>query len=294
MVGLQGRDAATPFLQAFEIGLRGVGHTPGRTLVFEYHSAEGRPERVGPIVTAIARQPTDVIVATTTDVILAAKRATTTIPIVMAVGGDPVSAGLVATLAHPGGNVTGLTFDVVPDVYGKPLEFLKEAMPRLNRVAVLRTSDVTFKHVAQATTASAARLGLTLTFIEVNEPAHVAPALAAVKRDGIPAVLVWPNGAVYGARRQLIEQATRDGVVVVSIVRQFTDEGALLSYGPNVFDLFRRSAIYVDKILKGAKPSDLPVEQPTEFELVINVKSVKALGLTLPQALLLRADSVIQ
>jgi putative ABC transport system substrate-binding protein len=294
LLGLQPRPGAGPFIHALEKGLTELGYVPGQSVVVEYHSAEGHPDRVGDLGAHAARTNPDVIVASTNELIQSARRATTTIPIIMALAGDPVGAGFVASLARPGGNITGLTFDAVPEAYAKPLEFLKEMQPRTARVAVLRNPDPTFRRMANATLSTGRQLGIAITLLEVRDPGDFDPALAAVRREGIRAVLVWPNGIVYGARRQLIARAMKDDVAVISIVRQFTEDGGLLSYGPSIFDTFERVALYVDRILKGAKPGDLPVEQPTRFELVINMKTANTLGLTVPPALVIRADHVIR
>jgi putative ABC transport system substrate-binding protein len=293
VLGLQAREGATPFIEALVAGLRGIGYSPGQNISVEYHSA-GDETRRPELVAELARLDADVIVASTNEVIQAARLGATTTPIVTVLAGDPVGAGFVTSYARPGGNITGLTFDATPEAYAKPLEFLKEMLPRAGRMAVLRSPDPTFRRMADAAVGIARTIGVSLTVLEVRDPAELASALATVKRARIPAVLVWPNGIIYGARRPFIAQATKDGIAVASIVRQFADDGAVLSFGPDIFDLFRRAAVYVDKILKGARPGELPIEQPTSFELVVNLRTARALGIGVPRSLLLRADRVIE
>jgi putative ABC transport system substrate-binding protein len=293
ILGLQPRALGLPFIQALEEGLRELGHEPGRSIIVEYYTAEGQIDRLPAIAAEIVRQRADVIVTSTNETTHAAKLATTTVPIVMGLSGDPVGQGFIDSLARPGGNITGLTFDAAPGAFAKPLEFLKEAMPGATAVAVLQSPDPLWQATAKLANDMAGKLGLALTFIEISGIDDFAPALAAVKRSRFSAVLVWPNPVIFAARAHLLHLAAKDRIPVASIVRQFADDGALLSYGPSVLALFRRTAFHVDKILNGVKPGDLPVEQPTTFELVINLRTARALGLSIPPALRLRADHLI-
>jgi putative ABC transport system substrate-binding protein len=237
----------------------------------------------------------DVIVTSSGEpAILAAKRATTTIPIVMAVSADPVGTGLVASLARPGGNVTGLSI-LAPEVAGKRLQLLKDAVPRVSRVAVLWNAAYPGKALELSETQSAAQaLGVKLQSVEVRGPDDFPSAFSAITRASPDALITFSDPLTNSERRRIVDFAVRSRLPMISETRSFADTGGLMTYGASVADLVRRSAIYVDKILKGAKPADLPVEQPTKFELVVNLKAAKALGLTIPPSLLLRADQVIQ
>jgi putative ABC transport system substrate-binding protein len=241
----------------------------------------------------LVRLKVDVIVTAGDPVTQAAKEATTSIPIVMAIAGTPVEAGLVASLARPGGNVTGLAWDTGPEVEGKRLQLLKEAVPQISRVAFVGTKVAWefpgVKHVQ----ATARALGLTL-FLADSRPNDVTPPFAVITREHADAIFTPRTPENYVHRRLIIEFAAKSRLPVIYAFREAVEDGGLMSYGVNLADLFRRAATYVDKILKGAKPGDLPVEQPTKFELVINLKTAKALGLTIPPSLLIRADQVIE
>ena len=282
------------FRNALSDGLRNLGYVEGRNLVLEFHTADGKPDRLAAVSSQVVALSYDVIVTSTNEVTAAAKQATSTVPIVMAVGGNPVRAGLVASIARPGGNVTGLTFDAAPEAYAKPLEFLKELSPKLSRVAVLRSTTPLWEPMWTAAHDTSRKLGMELQAIDLRTGEDVVPAFAAMKASGVRAFLFWLDPVTYSARGRIADLAMRDGISSASLVRQFADAGGLMSYGPSLSDLFRRAAGYVDKILKGAKPADLPVEQPTRFELVINLKTAQALGLVVPPSLLLRADRVIE
>ena len=225
---------------------------------------------------------------------LAAKRATNTIPIVMTNAGDPVGSGLVTSLGRPGGNVTGLSL-LAPAVVGKQLELLKEVVPKVNRVAVL-TNPGSPTRALMLTEAEAAMrpLGLQLQVLDARGPGEFEAAFSAMTRERAGALLILADPIFFGERKRLADLAARSRLPAVSGLREFADAGILMAYGASLSDLFRRAATYVDKILKGAKPADLPVEQPTKFELVINLKTAKALGLTIPPSVLIRADQVIR
>ena len=291
--------AASPHLRdAFVQGLRDLGYVEGRNLVIEYRDAEGKLERFP----ALAAE----LVALKVDVILAeggtlgprvAKEATTTIPIVIAAAGDPVGSGLVTSLARPGGNVTGLA-GIGSELVGKRLELLKQAVPRVDRVAVLRQPRALGERVAQdmlkAADVAARALGVQPQFIEARGPDEFARAFSEMTSARAGALILLPSAMFLREHRRLVDLAAKNRLPAMYTSREFVDAGGLMSYGANQPDLFRRAATYVDKILKGAKPGDLPVEQPTKLELVINLKTAKALGLTIPQSVLAQADEVIQ
>jgi len=287
--GREGADAALPS------ALKELGWIPGQNLVFEARYAAGRPDRLPALAAELVKLKVDVIVTILNQEALAAKRATTTIPIVMFLGVYPVQAGLVASLARPGGNVTGTT--VGPVTAGKYLELLKDAVPKLSRVALLL--DILFPGLADTNSgeelrSEAGRLGLTVTPIFAQRANDVDGALARIAKDRPGALWVVPIGPLAARTRDVIDFATRHGLPTIFPARFFTEEGGLMSYGHDRAYLVKRVASYVDRILKGAKPGDLPVEEPTKFELVINLKTAKAIGLTIPQTLLVRADRVIE
>jgi len=274
-------------------GLRALGYVEGQTIIIEFRSAEGRLDRIPALAAELVRLNVDVLVAGGPEPLEAARKETSRIPIVMVAQADPVATGLVASLAKPGGNITGLTVGG-PELAGKRLQLLKEAMPGLSRVAVLQDPYVLGSGVPQETESAARALSLRPLVFTVRAPADFDSAFQAAVRERAEAVLVNETSMLFAHRAQLAALAARSRLPVVSIFRQSAQAGYLMTYGPNMSDLFRRTATYVDKILKGAKPSDLPVEQPTKFELVINMKTAKALGITIPQSLLQRADEVIQ
>ena len=287
-----------PRREAFRQGLRDLGYIEGRNLVIEYRDAEGKIERYPVLAAELVALKVDVIVtAGGTLGALAAKRVTTTTPIVFTAVGNPVSDGLVATLARPGGNVTGLAL-VSSELVGKSLELLKQAVPGLSRAAFLRHPDAVPESAKQDTLKGAEtvarQLGIRLLVVEARGPTDFERAFSEMTRARVGALTVLGTPVYDSERRRLVELAARNRLPAVYSFREFVDAGGLMSYGPDVADLNRRAATYVDKILKGAKPADLPVEQPTKFELVINLKTAKALGLTIPPSLLARADQVIE
>ena len=282
-------------LEAFRQGLRDLGWVEGRNVVIEYRSAEGRFDRLPDLAAELVRLKVDVIVATPTPGALAAKKATSTIPIVGASLTDPVGLGVIASLARPGGNVTGVAYSVGTDIFGKDLSLLKEVVPKVRRVAVLSNPDgpaqpLTIRNIKEA----AESLGVQLQLVEARGPGDFDGAFAAMARERAGALLVVTDPVFIPHRAQLVHLAAKNRLPSIFTQKADVEAGGLMSYGPNFPDMYRRAATYVDKILKGAKPADLPVEQPTKFELVINLKTAKALGLTIPPSLLTRADEVIQ
>jgi putative ABC transport system substrate-binding protein len=290
--------AAAPRLtEAFRQGLRDLGYVEGRNLVIEYRSAEGKPERFPALAAELVALKVDVIVAPGTPQALAAMQATRTLPIIFAAVADPVTSGLVTSLAQPGGNVTGLSY-IAPEIVGKRLELLKQAVPGVSRVAVLwqpgALPERTDKDLLKAADVAARALGMRLQFVEAQGPADLDRAFSDMTRARADALTVAPSALLFNERRRLVELAAMNRLPAVYPSRDSVDVGGLMAYGSDLADSFRRIATYVDKILKGAKPADLPVERPTKFELVINLKTAKALGLTIPPSLLQRADEVIQ
>jgi putative tryptophan/tyrosine transport system substrate-binding protein len=278
----------------FREGLRELGWVEGRDVVIEYRDAEGRVERLPALAADLVRLKVDVIVATGAAAPREASKATATIPIVMTSGGDPVAAGLVASLARPGGNVTGLA-TTSPELSGKRLELLKQAVPGLRRVAVFwNPANPSHGQALRAAEGAARTLGLELQPLEFRVREHFEAAFRAAKRANSGAVIVLDDPVTLRDRNVLVSQASSVRLPVMYGFRESAEAGGLIALGPNLADLMRRAAAYVDKILKGTKPSELPVEQPTTFDLVINMKTARALGLTIPQSLLLRADQVIE
>jgi putative ABC transport system substrate-binding protein len=289
--------AASPHLrEAFLQGVRDLGYVEGRNVVIEYRYAEGKRERLPALAAELVARKVDVIVAPNTPQALAAKQATRTLPIVFTVAADPVASGLVTSLARPGGNVTGLSI-LAPELIGKCLEQLTQAVPGVSRVAVLwqpgAVGERTEKDMLKGAGVAARALGVRLQFVEARGPENFDSAFSEMTRARAGALTVLGTPMFSTERGHLVDLAAKNRLPAVYPWREFVDAGGLMSYGPNLADSFRRAATYVDKILKGAKPADLPVEQPTKFELVINLKTAKTLGLTIPQSVLGRADEVI-
>ncbi len=283
-------------LDAFRQRLRELGWVEGQNIVIDYRYAEGRVDRLPDLAAELVRLKVDLIVASAgTQAATAAKNATETIPIVMIYVRDPVGTGLIASLARPGGNVTGVSGSAGLELFAKQLELLKETVPKIRRVAILSNPDNAYHQLAIREVNVAARsLGVQLQLLEARGPNEFDGAFAAMAKERVGALLVLSD-AIFGSHRtRLADLAARSRLPAAYGVRESVEAGGLMSYGPSFLDLFRRSAAYVDKILKGAKPADLPVEQPTKFELVINLKTAKALGLTIPPSLLQRADKVIE
>src|SRR3990170_4012581 len=279
----------------FRKGLGDLGWVEGQNLAIEYRYAEGKAERLPKLAAELVRLKVDLIVTHSGAPIRAAKEATRTIPIVMVVSGDPVADGTVASLARPGGNITGLSI-LSPELSGKRLELLKEVVPKLSRVAVLGTSTYPGNtQILRETELAAGAFKVKLQYLDVLDPKDIETAFRAAGKGRADAVLMLVAGGVAGAHRtEIADLAVKSRLPAIYDRREFVDNGGLISYGTNFADLSRRAATYVDKILKGAKPADLPVEQPTKFELVINLKAAKQIGLTIPPNLLARADKVIR
>ena len=281
--------------QAWVAGLREHGYVPGQNLVIECRWDGGRYERAPALAAELVSLKVDLIVATGYPRVRAAKETTGTIPIVMVYVADPVASGLVPSLARPGGNVTGVSFTAGPEIVGKHLELLKDAVPALSRAAVLLNpaSPMTTIFLREAQAAARA-LGLTLQSYEIRDSQELEGAFAAMTKARAGALLVLAHPVIYAHGRRIVDLAAQNRLPAVYPYRDLVEAGGLMAYEANAPAMFRRASIYVDKILKGAKPADLPVEQPTKFDLVINVKTAKALGLTIPPSLLMRADEVIQ
>ena len=284
----------SPHTEAFEQGLRSLGYVEGRDVAIEYRFTDGRTDPIPDLAAEFVRLKVDVIVVASPQAIRPTKEAIKSIPIVMAQSDDPVGSGFVASLARPGGNITGLS-TVSPELSGKRLDLLKEAVPKVSRVAVLWNAANPVAALQLRETEVAARaLGVKLQSLGVRGAKEFDAAFTAMRRERVGALIVLPDLLFYDHQRRLLNLAAKSRLPVMYEERGFAEAGGLMAYGPNYNDLFRRSAAFVDKILKGAKPVDLPVEQPTKFELVVNLKTAKALGLTIPQSVLIRADEVIQ
>jgi putative ABC transport system substrate-binding protein len=295
---LAGGPGAPHFREAFLQGLRDLGYVEGRNLVIEYRDAEGKLERLPGLATELVALKVDVIFAGGgTPAARAAKQATATIPIVFPAISDPIGSGLVTAFARPGGNATGLTF-FTPELVGKSLELLTQTVPGLRRVAALWTPGEFGKdaerNMLKGAEVAAQALGVQLQFVEARQASDLCRGFSDMVKARAGALTVLSGVTLLLQRSGIVDLAARSRLPAVFPYREGVDAGGLMSYGPNVPDLYRRSATYVDKILKGAKPVDLPVEQPTKFEMVINLKTAKALGLTIPPAVLARADEVIE
>jgi ABC-type uncharacterized transport system substrate-binding protein len=281
-------------VEAFQQGLRDLGYIEGQNIVIEYRSTEGMAERLPNVAAELVQLNVDIIVVSGDASTQAAKNATKTIPIVMTNVTDPVGIGLVASLAHPGGNVTGLS-NVGSDLGGKQLELLKETFPKISRVAVLWDSASRGNALWLGEMRVAAQaLRITLQPVDVHGPNDFEPAFSAIKKGHASALSALRNAVTNNYRPQIVDFAAKSRLPAMYPDSEFVEVGGLMSYGPNFADLFRRAATYVDKILKGAKPADLPVEQPIKFEFVVNLKAAKQIGLTIPPNVLARADRVIR
>jgi putative ABC transport system substrate-binding protein len=281
-------------IEAFRQGLRELGYVEGKNIVIEYRWADGKLDRLPSLAAELVRLKVDVIVSAGPPGTRAAKEATATIPIIMGFDNDPIGNGFVASVARPGGNITGLA-TLVPELSGKQLELLKEVVPKISRVAVFGTSTQpgaaqSLKEVERA----AGALGLRLQYLDVPDPRDLATAFQAATKGHAEAVIVLQSAVINRQRKQIVDLAAKNRLPAIYQQTEYTEAGGLMYYGANVADLFRRAATYVDKILKGTKPADLPVEQPTKFELVINLKTAKQIGLTIPPNVLARADRVIR
>src|SRR5215813_6107368 len=282
------------YFEAFRQGMRELGYTEGQNLIIDYRSANGMPERFPDLAVELVRLKVDVIVAASGGAAEAAKKATGTIPIVMGQTGDPVANGLVASPARPGGNVTGLTA-LATELTGKRLELLKEAVPKASRVAVLSTPGSTESGTSMRSMEEAAQsLGVQLRAIEVRDVKDFEKVFVTMTKEHSGALMVLTGPLLTTNRRRIVELAAKSRLPAMYGISEFVDAGGLIFYGASLPDMYRRAAVYVDKILKGAKPADLPVEQPTKFEFAINLKAAKQIGLTIPPNVLARADKVVK
>jgi putative tryptophan/tyrosine transport system substrate-binding protein len=280
--------------EGFRQGLRELGYIEGKNIVIERRFAEEKLERLPQLAADLVHLKVEVIVTGRPTSTRAAKEATVTIPIVMGQDSDPVGSGFVASLARPGGNITGLS-SLAPEISGKRLELLKEIVPKLSRVAVFGTSTQAGNAQSlKETELAAGAFGVQLQYLDILGPKDLETAFREARKGRADAALGLPSPVLLAQRTQVADLAVRSRMPAMYVASEFVDAGGLISYGPNLADMYRRAATYVDKILKGAKPADLPVEQPTKFELVINLKTAKALGLTFPQSVLFRADQVIK
>jgi putative ABC transport system substrate-binding protein len=279
-------------IEAFRQGLRELGYVEGKNIVIEYRWAEGKTERLPDLAAELVRLKVDIIVTAGAAVTRPAKEATSTIPIVMSFDNDPVGSGFVASLARPGGNITGLSA-VFPELSGKRLELLKEVVPVLSRMAVFGTSTQPAQGLRETELAAGA-FGVRAQYIDVLSPQDFETAFQAARKGRADAILVLSSPVIFSQRTRIADLAVKNHLPMMFPQSEWVEDGGLMSYAPNYADLFRRAATYVDKILKGAKPAELPVEQPKKFEFIINLKAAKQIGLTIPPNVLVRADRVIR
>jgi len=286
--------AAAARIEAFRQGLRELGYVEGKNILIEQRYAEGQLNHMNELAAELVRLKVDVIVTIGPAATRPAKEATHAIPIVMGVDDDPVGNGFVASLARPGGNITGLA-SLAPEIGGKQLELLKEIVPRLSRVAVLGTSTQpgNAQSLREAEVAAGA-LAVKLQYLDVLSPKDIEPVFRTASNGRAEAVLVLRASIFFSHRKQIVDLAAKRQLPAMYYTTEYVEEGGLMTYGVSITDLFRRAATYVDKILKGAKPAELPIEQPTKFELVVNLKTAKRIGLTIPPNVLARADKVIK
>ena len=281
-------------VEAFREGLRELGYVEGKNIVMEYRFGEGKSNEVTTLAVELARSKVDVIVTAGSAGTRSAKEATVTIPIVMGNEGDPVASGFVASLARPGGNITGMS-NLSPEISGKQLEILKDIVPKLSRVATLGNLTIPGNSQALKEIELASRvLGVQVQYLEVKSSADFEVAFRSASKGRADAVIALPNPVATFDRKQVVKLAVKSRVPAIYHSIEFVDDGGLMTYSANITDLFRRAATYVDKILKGAKPADLPVEQPKKFEFIINLEAAKQIGLTIPPNVLARANKVIK
>src|SRR5215510_6555125 len=281
-------------IEAFQLGLRELGYVEGKNIFIDYRFAEGKYDRFSDLAAELVSLKPDVIFTHTTPGALAAKKATTTIPIVIAAVRDVERRGIVASLARPGGNITGLTLFGV-ELDGKRLELLTEAVPKITRVGVLIIpTNPSFREHVRALAHASDVLRLRLDRVEVVDPIEMESVFSVMAKNRDDAVLVTNDAILHNHRKRIAELAAKHRLPSVAELREFAEDGGLMAYGPDLSSMFRRAAVYVDKILKGTKPSDLPIERPTKFELVINLKTANQIGLTIPPNVLARADKVIK
>jgi putative ABC transport system substrate-binding protein len=293
-LGGSSASAYASFVEAFQQALRDLGYIEGKSFVIEHRYGDGKLERLPELAAELVRLGVDVIVVSGARAISQVKSATRTIPVVMTTIEDPVTMGIVDSLARPGGNITGLT-NLAPELSGKRLELLKEALPKTSRIAVLWPPDATGAVVTfKETVAAAGALGVPLQSLEVRSSKDFDNAFRAARTERAGALIVLQSALTNAHRKLIMDLAVKNRLPTMCTQKEYIEAGGLMSYGVDTRDLYRRAATYVDKILKGAKPADLPVEQPTKFEFVINLKTAKQIGLTIPQSVLYRADKVIR
>jgi putative tryptophan/tyrosine transport system substrate-binding protein len=283
-----------PYVAAFEESLRQLGYVRGVNIVFETRLPGAKAEPLIAAVASLLRVKVDVIVTGPNPFIDAAKQATASVPIVMVYGSDPIERGYISSLARPGGNITGLTWEPSAEILGKHVELLSELSPRPSRIAGIVDPSSRLVSYWKEAEYAAQRLGITLQNVQVGPDSDVSKAFSTIVGGRAEAVIVFGSPRLWARRAQIADLARKNALPTIYMFREGPEAGGLMSYGTNLTDSWRRAATYVDKILKGAKPADLPVEQPTKFELVINLRTAKALGLTIPHTLLLRADQVIE
>ncbi len=293
-VGVLTLVSAPVYEEVFRQSLRDHGYVEGQNLALEWRRAHGKAEQLPGLAAELVGQRVEVIVTASNPAAVAAKAATTTIPIVMAAVGNAEQLGLVASLAKPGGNVTGLTLDPGAEIAGKMLELLNQAAPMASRLAMLSVAGHGMQMWAKHAGLAAKALGVRVQVLAVGDPDRLSDVLADIARANQDALIVTTSALMFSRRRAILEFTTKNRLPGVYPFRVYADDGGLIAYGVDLKDMFQRSTIYVDRILRGARPGDLPVEQPTKFELVINLKTAKALGLTIPPSLLARVDEVIQ
>jgi putative ABC transport system substrate-binding protein len=287
--------ASVGMVEAFRDGMRELGWVEGRNVVVDYRFAEGRNERLPGLAAELVRNRVDLIVAANSPTVIAARNATSTIPIVMTSVADPVGFGVIASLARPGGNVTGVTYSAGLEIFGKQLQLLQEVVPTAKRVAFLwNPSNPGHAAIASNVQTAAKSLGLSIQLVEARTPDDFDGAFAAIAKERAQALVVASDSMFGSYALRLGELTTRNRLPSIHGTRSNVEAGGLIMYGANIPSQVRRSAVYVDKILKGANPADLPVEQPTRFELIVNLKTAKALGISISPSMLARADSVIE
>jgi putative tryptophan/tyrosine transport system substrate-binding protein len=283
-----------PRIESFRQGLRELGYEEGKNIAIEWRFADGKLDRLPALAAELVRAKVEIIVTGGSAPTRAAKEATSTIPIVMANESDPVAIGFVASLAHPGGNITGLS-NFAPELSGKRLELLTEVIPKLSRVAVLwRSAGTTNTPVMKEIEPAAKAFGVKLQFLDVSDSKDVEPAFRTASKEQAQAVLTLQSAILVAQRAKIVELAAKNRLPGIYHNSQFLEAGGLMFYGVNILDLDRRAAVFVDKILKGAKPAEIPVEQPMKFEFIVNLKAAKAIGLTIPPNVLVKADKVIR
>jgi putative ABC transport system substrate-binding protein len=292
-IGFLAMGGISPNIEAFQEGLRDLGYVDGQNIFIAYRNAGGDYDQLPGLVADLLRLDLDLIVAPSTPAALAAKNVSQTIPIVFASVSDPIANGLVSSLARPGGNLTGPS-QMSADLSGKRLELLKEIVPRLSRVAVLRDHSPQAEVALKETQLAARVLGVHVRVLDVRDPSEIDSAFSSATKDHLRALIVLSSPMLLNNRSRITALATKQRLPAVYTLNEYVEAGGLMSYGVSLSHLFRRAAIYVDKILKGANPAELPVEQPTKFELVINLKTAKQIGLTIPQSVLYRADRVLK